>query len=495
MRGRSLAAVSGGGACASRPRVACLLLALLVTAQASCGRLTGGRGESLHGDARPAPHFRPGFNLFSPAQDVELGEQSAREIARQVPLLRDERVVSYVRQLGARLAAKAPGENFPYQFHVVATREVNAFALPGGFIFVNAGTLSAAKNEGELAGVMAHEIAHVALRHGTNQASKAYLAKAGIGVLGALAGDNPNLQATVEAIGGAGANVLFLRFGRTAERQADLEGARLMAAAGYDPRDMAGFFKTLEAEGGERGPEFLSDHPNPGNRIASINELIPSLRLQPNPVRDTREFQQARALLRGERLGAGERLSLSAEPERKGPEDPGDIEAGARPPRPAQEFAQFRARDGSFAFEYPQNWDGLSTGDDANLIFAPEGAYGEHDSSVYVTHGIFVGAVPAQGQPDLASATEAFLRQQIDSNPDFRIRERPRRVTLAGREAFATVVEGPSPVTGVVEVDVIYTTATGDGRLFYLITIAPEDEYGIYQPAFERVVGSLRLAG
>ena len=150
-----------------------LLVAVLV-GQLSCGGMLSDRssgGGDVSGSARPAPHFRPGFNLFSPQQDVEIGKQSAQEIARQVRLLpENEPIVGYVRQLGARLASKAPGENFPYQFNVVATKEINAFALPGGFIFVNAGTIAAAKNEGELAGVIAHEITHVALRHGTNQA-------------------------------------------------------------------------------------------------------------------------------------------------------------------------------------------------------------------------------------------------------------------------------------------------------------------------------------
>ncbi|MBD0369325.1 MAG: M48 family metalloprotease [Pyrinomonadaceae bacterium] len=146
----------------------------------SCG---GRSGVSEGGSAQPAPHFKPGFNLFTPEQDIELGRKSAAEVATQVPLLNDQAVVAYVQQLGARLAERAPGYKFPYQFNVIAARDINAFALPGGFIFVNAGAIAAARNEGELAGVIAHEINHVALRHGTNQASKAYVAKTGINIL------------------------------------------------------------------------------------------------------------------------------------------------------------------------------------------------------------------------------------------------------------------------------------------------------------------------
>ena len=467
-------------------------LAAFLIAQLACGGMLSdsSRGGSTTGSARPAPHFRPGFNLFSPAQDVEIGKQSAAEIAQQVPLLRDEAIVGYVRNLGARLAAKAPGEEFPYQFNVIATREINAFALPGGFIFVNAGTIAAAKNEGELAGVVAHEISHVALRHGTNQASKAYLAKAGLGVLGAIAGssDDSNLGGIIESIGGAGANMLFLKFGRTAEKQADLEGARMMAEAGYDPRDMANFFKTLQAQGGQRGPEFLSDHPDPGNRVASINEILPSLQTKSQPIKNSQEFQQAKARL------TGASLTKSDEPERIGPRDPNDIKPSTRPPAPASSLSQFQSRDGAFTFQFPQNWDGLSAGqDETNLIFAPKGAYGERGEAVYVTHGIFVGTLPAPSN-DLASANEALIRQQLETNADFRVQRAPERISLNGRTAYATVVAGPSPVTGVVEIDVIYTTATADGRLFYLITMAPEDEFESYQPAFQQIINSLQLA-
>jgi hypothetical protein len=143
--------------------------------------------------------------------------------------------------------------------------------------------------------------------------------------------------------------------------------------------------------------------------------------------------------------------------------------------------------------QYPNNWDGL-TADEVNMIFAPKGAYGKMDDSVVVTHGIFIGALPPQGS-DLESATAAFVQEQIKSNPDFKIQRQPQKYNFGGREGIATVVAGPSPVTGVIEIDVIYTTATGDGRLFYFITIAPEDEYERYKPTFDYIINSIRLAG
>jgi predicted Zn-dependent protease len=162
---------------------------------------------------------RPGFNIFSVDQDVAIGTQSALQVEQQLPMMNDAAAQRLVSILGARLAAQAPGAKFNYQFKVVNLSDVNAFALPGGFIYVNRGLLDQVRTEGELAGVMAHEIAHIALRHGTHQASKAYLAHAGLGVLGGLLGgrSDSSTEQIVSAIGGFGMNTLFLKFSRSAE--------------------------------------------------------------------------------------------------------------------------------------------------------------------------------------------------------------------------------------------------------------------------------------
>lgn len=218
----------------------------------------------------------PGFNLFSPQQDVEIGRQSAAEVEKQMPILHIRAVDNYVRKVGKRLAAVAPGPEFPYEFHVINTAEVNAFALPGGFMFLNRGLIEAADNEAELAGVMAHEMAHVALRHGTNQASKAYLAQAGLGLLGGLLGKGGTSN-MIQAIGGFGMNTVFLKFSRKAEEQADVVGAQIMARAGYDPRAMAEFFEKLREEAGNdpnRLERFFSDHPAPVERVARVEKEV-----------------------------------------------------------------------------------------------------------------------------------------------------------------------------------------------------------------------------
>ncbi len=465
-----------------------LLVSSLLIGQLGCSGSQPGGMQAPPG-SHSQPRFQPGLNLFSPEQDVEMGRQSAQQILQETPMLDDPQIDGYVKQLGAKLASKAAGERFPYQFRVVATREINAFALPGGFLFVNAGTIAAARNEGELAGVMAHEIAHAALRHGTNQASKAQIAQFGLGIIGTIAssGDNPDAGRAISTIGGLGANMLFLRFGRTAEKQADLEGARILAEAGYDPRDMASFFKTLQAEGGQRVPEMLSDHPDPGNRIKYILEEIPKLPVAQNPVRTTPEFEAVKARLTGRSTS----LSAASQLRRIGPEDPTNLELGNRPPRPSAQSKGYQPNDGSFAIQVPANWEALNAGN-SELIFAPKGAYGKLDGKLMVTHGIFIG-VRSVEQRDLRSATGAFIQQQIESNPDFRVERTPQQIDFGGQEGYVAIVSGPSAITGVVEVDITYTTVTADGRMFYIITIAPEDEAAAYKPAFEKIIHSLRL--
>jgi len=179
----------------------------------------------------------PPDNKYTPAQDVELGHRAASEVRQQLPVLRDENVKSYVEKVGRRLVAAVPPDlrhsEFQYSFDVVNVKEINAFALPGGPMFVNRGMLEAAQNEGQVAGVMAHELSHVILRHGTAQASKATKYEIGEiagAVIGAIIGGrvgNVVAQGTQFGLGTA-----FLRFGREYERQADIEGSHLMARAG-----------------------------------------------------------------------------------------------------------------------------------------------------------------------------------------------------------------------------------------------------------------------
>src|SRR6185503_11387243 len=240
-------------------------------------------------------------NKYSVQDDVQLGREAARQAESQFPLLRDAEVQNYVEEVGHRLVSAIPSQfqhpEFQYTFKVVNARDINAFALPGGPMYVNRGMIEAARSEGEMGGVMAHEISHVALRHGTAQASKAQK----YSILGGIAG----IAGTI--LGGPGVGqlaqapfaVYLLKFSREYETEADILGAQIMAQAGYDPRDLANMFRTIEGQGGGGGGGFLSDHPSPSDRYARINREAQSLRVNNSGYRDSREFARVQERLRG----------------------------------------------------------------------------------------------------------------------------------------------------------------------------------------------------
>lgn len=219
--------------------------------------------------------LKPGWNLFSKDQDVQLGKEAAAQVEKQYTVVRNADLANYIQRIGAKLAAVPEAGAFPYSFQVVADQSINAFALPGGPAFVHTGLLSAADNEAQVAGVLAHEISHVALRHGANQASKANLIQLPALLASGMLGKSGSMLGQLTQLGiGLGANSVLLKFSRTAESDADLLGTRIMAKAGYNPLEMAHFFEKLEASGGARGPQFLSDHPNPGNRVNAVDAEI-----------------------------------------------------------------------------------------------------------------------------------------------------------------------------------------------------------------------------
>src|SRR5205085_8621863 len=195
------------------------------------------------------------------------------------------------------IPAEFQHREFSYTYKVVDVKDVNAFALPGGFTYVNRGLIETAQNEAQLAGVIAHEISHVALRHGTAQAAKAQKYQVG-SVLAQIAGAviGGGAGQVVGAAGELGIGAAFLRFSRDYERQADTLGAQIMARAGYDPHELANMFRILEQQGGKGGPEWMSDHPNPGNRFEAINHEADLLNVRDGE-RDSQDFHHIQARL------------------------------------------------------------------------------------------------------------------------------------------------------------------------------------------------------
>ena len=237
--------------------------------------------------------LKPGWNMFSAQQDVEVGQQTSREAEQQLPMLNNSRVDNYLNNLGRSLAAYAPGEKYPYQFKVVNDRAINAFALPGGPVYIHRGVVEAADNEAQLASVIAHEISHVALRHGTNQATKAYVAQVPLAILGGVLGSNSTGAILAQIGAGFATNSLLLKYSRTAESQADTMGTQILYDSGYDDRAMTQFFEKIMAQDqGGRPVEFFSNHPNPDNRIGLVNQEIANLGGSPRGSKaDSQEFQ------------------------------------------------------------------------------------------------------------------------------------------------------------------------------------------------------------
>jgi len=214
------------------------------------------------------------LNLVSESQEISMGREAAASVPKQTPYYADAAVQSYVRDLGLKLAAHSERPGLPWEFHVVDDPAVNAFALPGGFIFVTRGLMTDMNSEAELASVMGHEIGHVTARHSAQQITRQQIAQVGL-VAGSLA------SSTFAQYAGAavqGLQLLFLKFSREDESQADMLGFRYALRSGYDVRAMREVFVTLDgvtrSSGGARLPEWQSTHPAPVNRIAATDARI-----------------------------------------------------------------------------------------------------------------------------------------------------------------------------------------------------------------------------
>jgi hypothetical protein len=422
-------------------------------------------------------------NKYNIEDDVQLGQQEAAKAERQLPLLRDQEIEDYVNEIGQKLVEAIPGEfqqpKFHYTFKVVNAAEINAFALPGGPMFVNRGMIEAAKTEGEMAGVMGHEISHVILRHATAQATEgekfqigSVLGQIAGGVIGGGLGDLIGMGSQI----GFGAGVL--RYGRKYETQSDILGAQLMAKVGYNPRDLANMFRTIEEQGGRGGPEWLSSHPNPGKRNERIAEEARLLGFTSTRSSDSSKFRRVQ-----ERL----RMMPAAPKQSQGGGSTGAQTEGQYPgrvPPPSPTYRQAGAN--RFSLIVPDNWREFRGQN--SVAWAPEGAYGQKGLS----HGLIVGAEPTNSS-DLRQASEQYLENLLQGNPHLRQQTGFQRSSLGDRRGLATLLAGRSPIHGRTELVTVLTTFLGPGEILYLAAVVPEEERREYEAVFQRARSSLRL--
>jgi len=330
-----------------------------------------------------------------PQEDIKLGLDAARDAEKQLVLIKNPDANSYLTSLGNSLVAKAPNENkFPFTFKLVDDKSINAFALPGGPIYVHRGAIEAADNEAQIAGVIGHEVGHVILRHGMAQAKKAQLTQGIVGGLGAIFGDSTVGQIAGVAGAFAGSSIL-LRYSRDAESQSDLMGTQILFDSGYDPMAMAQFFDKLAKDHkGSKSEQFFSNHPIPENRVKKVNDEISKIGKVPlNPRTDTTDFQRVKKL-------------LLAMPEPPKPTAAGASASAAPPPAPSTRMMDFQTS--SIQLRHPDNWKPAVDGTKVTLTPA-RGVVGQGDRA----YGLIIDVFKPQNVGNLDQATTQFINNLL----------------------------------------------------------------------------------
>ena len=455
----------------------------------------------------------PGHPSMSREKQEQLGLKTAAQVYKQMPVLPDSNpVTQYVQRLGKKLVTVIPQQyTWPYQFHVVQQSDINAFALPGGPIFINVGTINAAANEAQLAGVIAHEMSHVYMQHSAKQAPKQEWANV-LGALGGLLGGTAGDLAQMGIQFGAG--TLLLKYSRGDEAQADAVGAIIMYKAGYNPRAMAEFFQDLEKKVGNGGPQFLSDHPNPGNRVEAVDKEIanwpPKKYLSSGP-----GFEEAKNEAKGitaytaQQISDGAKSGRWAAENQKAKSVPADIQAvtPAEPAgtaaaanasitnvdyqqvAPSADFKTFQSDD--FSISYPGNWQTGAGQNSATL--APAAAVGQNA----IAYGAIVESSANVDASSLNDATQSLIQNLEQTNPGLRIYDSPRKIQVAGTDALSTMLAGKSPIEKdgqpLAERDWLVTMQRPQGGMLHIIFIAPEPQFSQLQPTYQKMLDTLQV--
>jgi hypothetical protein len=459
----------------------------------------------------------PGHPSMSKQQQEQLGLQAMAQVYQQMPVLPDSNpVTKYVQQLGAKLVKVIPPNvSWPYQFHVVQQKDINAFALPGGPIFINAGTIQAADNEAQLVGVMAHEMSHVYMQHTAKSAVKDEWAQGIASVLGAVLGNGTlgNLARAGIQIGGG---MVMMKYSRADEAQADATGAIIMYKAGYDPHAMAQFFKKLESQGGAP-PQFLSDHPNPGNRVQAVDNEVrnwPPKQYTAN----SQAFMTAKQQVNGikmytaQEIDAGAKNGTWAQQNRKNGATPSNLPAP--PPGAAQNGnAPANGNGGNianvtyqqvqpsgnmnqlqgqgFTISYPQNWQAQADQNGGGTIAPPAGI-----ANGNIAYGVTIGAGQVQNASSLDQATQQIVQGIEQGNQGLQATGSSKTISVGGTQGESIELSGTSPVQqngqALPERDWLVTMPIGQNAVRYFVFTAPERDFTKLQPTFERMLESVR---
>jgi hypothetical protein len=432
-----------------------------------------------------------GFDIFSQDEEVQLGKQNAAQVMQQMPVLPDsDPVVQYVQGLGAKLTQHAPGYKWPYNFHVVNVKEINAFALPGGPIFVNLGTIQAADNEAQLAGVMAHEISHCVQRHGTRAASKQMGAQLPLAILGGLLG-NSTLAKAAELGISFGVGSYFLKNSRQSESEADLLGTDIMYDSGYEPRQMAVFFEKLEKQMGASANsminQFMSDHPNPGNRAQAVSTEVKTL-MPRTYLADSGDFKQVKTRVAGMKpLTSAEVAAMQKQG--GAPSAGGQAGSDVTPSANLKVFSH-----NEYQISYPENWQVFGD-QSSNVTIAPRSGVSQNA----VAYGVMIANYqPEASGTNLDNTTHELLASLRESNPDLKQIGHDETIRVNGVSGKSVDLIGSSPIKdaqgkALQERDWVVTMPRKDGTVLYLVCISPDKEFGSMRPAFEAMLRTLQV--
>lgn len=443
----------------------------------------------------------PCKNAFTPEREIAEGKKAEAQVYKEMPVLPDSSpITQYVQKLGAKLVQSAPlpvtGTQWPYSFHVVNQADINAFALPGGPIFINLGTIQAAETEAQLAGVMAHEISHVVMRHATCNITKQQ-GQAPWWALGQLAAGVllPGAGGALAAQGvGAAAGMTFLKMGRDAEKQADLMGTDIAYDAGYDPRGMVQFFEIIQGKYGQGGAQFLSDHPNPGNRTEYVNAEIQTLPPRTNWVRTTPEFQKIHKLASGMHAYSAKEISSGAW---KGRSANASTPVAGSQPVDFKPNGQWNTLDGArFSVQYPANWQAEEKAGAGATIAPPNGVAATANDSAAVIYGVIIDDFQPQQGTDLSAATQQLIALIQQGNTGMKAVTGVDPILVNQRDARSVefLNQGASAGGGT-ERDWLVTVSHDNGSLSYLVFVAPQKDFEALRPEYEQMLRTFKVKG